>query len=130
MDNRRIDVVSAGRDQLRLALAIAFANASGGKAWEYLDVAPIGEQPRTLVFLWSHEKDSRRLPVPLDLDGATDLAARWLEHLAPEEKPGAIDIDGDCVPEAFRVFNEQWGFVFDYEYAFVGIQGWHAWYGK
>jgi hypothetical protein len=130
MDNRHVDVTSVGRDHLRAALSILWANASGGTARCYRDVPATSDEPRTLVFYWGKEGEAEPLPVPLDLEGAVDLASRWLDSLDAEEKPGRTDMDGDCEPEGFRVFCEGWGHVFGHRYAFAAIQGRHAWYGK
>lgn len=144
MDNLHVDVTSVGRDALKAALGLLFANAAGGKATHYLDVprgstfpnrigeAAKEEVPRTLILFWHHETggDVRPLPVPLDLEGATDLAMRWLAALPREDRPGWIDMDGDCEPEAWRVFCEVWGHVYGFHYAFAGVQGRWAWYGK
>lgn len=130
MDNRHVDVTSTGRGHLTAALSILWAQAAGGRATHYVDQPATDERPRTLVFLWHEEADARQLPVPLDLEGAVDLAARWLDALKSSERPGAIDMDGDCEPEAFRVFCEDWGHVHGLHYAIAGVQGRHAWYGK
>lgn len=134
MNNRHIDVTSTGRDHLRAALSIAIDNAAGGKAKHYVDMPPEDKRPRTLVFLWHEAKvqlvESVPLPVPLDLDGLVFMAEAWLAELPVNQRPGRVDMDGDCEPEAFRVFNEGWGHVFGSPYAFVGVQGMHAWYGK
>lgn len=137
MDNRRLDITSDKSTHLRAALEVLVGSAPGSMVTHYLDITTLQtepgqrRQPRTLVLLWSDEGGKARpLPTPLDSDGAHELAVRWLEALKPEERDSAIDMDGDCSPCGFRVFNEEWGHVLGMRYGVVGIQGVHAWYGK
>ena len=129
MNNRKVEVVSdAGlKDAIGLLWA---APEESSRAEEWIDLPGDGDCPRTLILLRHAEGSSKTLPVPLDLEGATDLARRWLEALPIKDRPGWIDMDGDCEPIAFRVFCDDWGHVCGHHYRIVGIQGAHAWYGK
>ena len=128
MDNRQVDVISRWRFGLHAALSILMGEMT--TVTHFVDLPRTAGRPRTLILLSLEEDGSKDLPVALDLEGVTDLVVRWLDALPESDRGGWSDIDGDCLPEAWRVFTEEWGHVLNYRHAVAGIQGRYAWIGK
>lgn len=152
MDNFHIDVLSQSREALRAALRLVFeangddrclvshwVEGKGVPQEEYSDGAfPRGvlgyeENTPCLVLLWHHEEHGKYgpthpMPTPLDLDGAVEMAWRWLQK---QEVPGGEVHSGDVwVHLAFRLFNSKWGHVGPYRYGLCAIQPAQALIGK
>lgn len=128
MDNRQVDVISRGQDGLNATLSVLMGDIT--TVTHFVDLPKGDGRPRTLILLRLKEDGSKDLPVALDLEGVTDLVVRWLDALPESDRSGWSDIDGECLPEAWRVFTEQWGHVLNYRHAVAGIQGRYAWIGK
>jgi len=146
MDNRVIDVVSEGDEDLKLAFKLIWPNAPGGKATHYkvvhlrekvryhgdptdwhettYEVCPDGTP--TLILLWNAESDATSLPYPMDRKQATQFALGWLAQADYGSEP---DHDGDN-GRGWRVFTNQWGHVAGHSYSIVGLQPAWAMYGK
>lgn len=147
MDNRTFDVTSVG--SLKNILAIAFANAPGGKATHMVVQKPQeitryfknhqGEVDQhenvllehvdgtpTLILCWHEDKGTIALPFPLDEEGAEYWIQQWLKNADYGPEP---DHDGHNKP-GWRAFCTSWGQVGDRQYAFLAIQPEWACYGK
>ncbi len=146
MDNRTIDVVSEGNEDLALALRIIWASAPGGKATHY-KVLKLKEKVTyfnkpttshytnleeskggvpTLVLLWHEEHGSQAFPFGIDVHLATDFVKGWLAQVDYGREP---DHDGDN-GKGWRVFTESWGHVAGHIYTVVAVQPAWAMYGK
>jgi hypothetical protein len=146
MDNRTIDVVSEGDDDLKTALKLIWPNASSGKATHYkvvrlrekvsyygkpTDWHDLGyeEDPDgtpTLILLWSAEKDAPALPYAMDRKQAAQFVLGWLGQADYGSEP---DHDGDN-DRGWRVFTDKCGHVVGHQYGIVGVQPAWAQYGK
>lgn len=133
MDNFSMDVTADSEQTLRELLSIAFRhNCPGGKASHWTEIGRMNDQVlcRVLVFLWHEEKregeEVHKLPVPLDADGAAEIAIRWLDETDRGNEP---DHDGSN-SEGFRVYCDFWGHVETFHYAVVGIVPIWAMHGK
>jgi len=144
MDNRVFDVTSEG--SLRHVLAIAFANAPGGKATHFLaakmkEVITYYGEPTshhraewmehvdgkpTLILCWHEDRGTSLLPFPLDEQGAEFWIQEWLKHQDYGREP---DHDGDN-GKGWRAFCTSWGYVGSRHYAFLAVQPEWACYGK
>lgn len=120
MDNFHIDITSQG--DITPAMKIAFENRHTSGAVAYL-VHP----EKGLIFFWSAADDAAaKLPFKLDAVGAADFATRWLAEQDYGRKP---DHDGDN-ERGWRLYNESWGMVDGFTYAFVAVRPAWAMYGK
>lgn len=145
MNNRTIDIVSEGHQDLEMALTIIWNNCPGSKATHYKIMklkenfkyygtpishyAEVNEDPEgdeTLILLWHEQKDALKLPYPLELEDAIHFVKGWLKKISYEEEPNHDGSNG----KGWRVFTEQWGHVAGHHYAIVGIQPKWAMYGK
>lgn len=148
MDNRTIDMVSVGSEDLATAIALMWENAPGKKATHYKigkfkdnvfyfvengkctghmrEMVPDVEGKDTLILLWHEERDATPLPFPLDRDGAVQFAVNWLKEV---EYPDLGNFDGTA-KHGWRLFTEAWGYVANYHYAIIGVQPTWALYGK
>ena len=150
MDNRTIDIVSEGDEDLQAALKLIWRNAPGGKAkyyrvvnlrkeiryygepetthhFEDLKEHENGEQ--TLILYWyqpSESQKAEKLPFEMDLEDAYNFVKGWLKSADRGMEP---DHDGSnhC---GWRVFTESWGHVAGSHSAICGIQPAWAMYGK
>ncbi|MBD8088996.1 hypothetical protein IFT48_03305 [Pseudomonas fluorescens] len=144
MDNRTINIVSEGRDDLRAALSILFK--TNIKATHYCEFRLVGAKPgetgygiESSIF----KEDSQGIPTlilstapikgqgqktmfPMDLDNSVDNAMGWLQNVDYPDEPG---IDGGC-KKGWRAFTESWGHVLGSHHAIVAIQPEWALYGK
>lgn len=131
MDNFHIDILSQGRENLAVALGIAFGHAPGNKASHYSIGEANDKNAKRLIFYWAdpgaHIK-AHVLPFKMNAELATDFAHQWLER---DEEPWGKqpDHDGDN-GHGWRVYNEAWGHVDNSSYAFVAITRAWAMYGK
>lgn len=141
MDNREISIKSEGHEALVLALKLIFDNAAGGKAVAFRIFPAKGDpsseyrrdrdnyQPPTLVLYWHDEDGASPLLARMGPEEIANLVQAWLDD-QPETMWGDyLDHDGS-MGRGFRVFNEDWGHVFNSSYAICGIQPIWAWYGK
>jgi len=148
MDNRTIDVVSEGNEDLALALRLIWSNAPSREATHYKVVrfaikteyfnrngivthhfTRLVEDPKgvpTLILFWSEEGSVTQLPFPHNLKRSTEFVEGWLEKVPFGSEP---DHDGDN-EKGWRVFTEDWGHVAGHNYAIAGIQPAWAMYGK
>lgn len=113
MDNFAIDVRSAGREHLELALRIGFRN--GDRVATHVS----RDRIRGVVFHDFREPGTsfipgiERLPAPIGHEGAVDVALEWLGRESDwRDEDGAIP---------FRVHCSQGGEVFNEERAFVAV---------
>lgn len=129
MDNEQFDILTYGAKKLENAVALVM---SGEKVVGYRDAPATDEKPRRLIFYWADESgaDYHPFPTVLDAVAVTDICRRWLESLERDEIPGEIDMDGSCIPDAFRVYTEEWGRVDNSGRAVFAIHGHHRWCGK
>lgn len=140
MDNLRVDVTAYGVEMLEAALELA---AGPRLATHYVDLPTVGPpaaelnapltRPRMLVFLDRPEPGAFPLAVALDAQGMGELAARWLAEVKDEDYGGWLDMDGDCIPDAFRVVTDHVPSertTLGFRGAICGVQGWCRWIGK
>lgn len=109
MDNRRLDITSVGHQALKHAMAIAFADLTGGAThWAVVQgclvlfwAAPYrgGE----LYRVGSETVEPVQFLVPMAPEGAAAATMEWLES-DRATMPPEPDIDGHCKP-GWRVFN-------------------------
>jgi hypothetical protein len=85
-------------DALRHAFKIAFLWHSKAAAWAVSDGG-------SLIFYWSATEGTHPLPVPLDADGAADLAINWLKDQPITAFGREPDHDGDN-KRGYRVSNQ------------------------
>lgn len=145
MDNRKIDIVSEGKEDLRAALSIIWKNCPGGKATHFY-VGKFKEEfnyvrgnngvvtshystnnecsdgTETLILLWHEEGKAIKLPFSLTLETSADFIDGWLGEVSYGREP---DHDGDN-GKGWRLLTDYWG----HHYGIVGIQPTWAMYGK
>jgi hypothetical protein len=127
MDNFKLDIVAEGDSTLLDVLKICFEhNCPGKKAGHYAVTGDRKSNRPTLVLLWHQEKKSTKHPFEMDLEDVHGFVRGWLRTVDRGTQP---DHDGDN-GHGFRVFTEDWGHVFDHQYAICGIQPVWAMYGK
>ena len=140
MDNRSVDVVSTGSENLKLAMSIAWANSPAIAAVHYKTtklkeeieyrgnptnrhISILHEDDKgahTLILFWGACRGSVPLPFYLNLEDAFHLAAGWLRgeqtHAGKSEIPKEDHITG------WRVFTGSWGMMDNFERAIMAIQ--------
>jgi hypothetical protein len=146
MDNRSIDIVSEGDEDLALAVKLIWSNAPDAKATHY-KVARVTqetsyhgnptswhdtrykEDPKgvpTLILLRSAEAGALPLPYPLGRDEAIAFITGWLRQAEFGPEP---DHDGDNYP-GWHAFTNLWGHVAGHHYGIVGVQPTWSMHGK
>lgn len=133
-DNRVFNVNGESKEDLALALKLAFSQRSSvgtARAWK---VVP----SHGLVFYWYASTGTHPLPVPLDAEGAAEIAWQWLHSAEGESTPtdaalGSwfknLDHDGSNIM-GWRAYSEDWGHVNRDSYAIVAIHRSYLWLGK
>jgi hypothetical protein len=127
MDNRIISVQSHGRKAFDLAFELLFENQ---KATHYFEHPQKG-----LVFLWAQDLRidlpvSIKLPTPLTWQGAAELAWTWLMNQPDNKYQDDLDDYDVSNIKAFKVYNEDWGYVADSRYGILGVVPVWGWLGK
>lgn len=124
MDNFRIDVTCRHKENLLLAMKLAFSQHSFAEGYR------IDESKKLLIFYWYIPNDKtphvNKLPFKMKYDMATDFALSWLAEQDYGRQP---DHDGDN-EKGWRVYNEAWGHVENDSCAFLAITPTWAMYGK
>lgn len=147
MDNRSIDIVSEGDEDLALAVKLIWRNAPGAKATHYKTVrvtqktnyhgspatswhqTHFEENPDgvpTLILLWNAEAGAQPLPYPLGCDEAITFITGWLRQAEFGPEP---DHDGDN-ERGWHAFTDMWGHVVGHHYGIVGVQPAWSMHGK
>jgi len=124
MDNFHLKIRADGgfREVFRMAFSLR-----GHPATWY------SQTPSALTFYWSEPTDlpkdtAHPLPITMDVDVATDIAARWLADAKPQGKKP--DTDGD-VGEAWQIDSgERWGHAGGSCYGILTVSPCWAVYGK
>lgn len=141
MDNFKLDVVSAGREQFERAISIAMGHHGSATHYAVIDhKADVNEwvggsgNRKTLVLFWTNDAGSPLKPVPFPCKmrgpALVEFLWHWLETIWEESPPGdEPDHDGSN-SHGWRVFNEAWGHVASSHYAFLGVQPVWAMHGK
>jgi hypothetical protein len=138
MDNFHIDVTSDKLKDLEAALIIAIRNTPGAKATHFkvssvfkktLDET-IEEAKSALILCWYETAGSSKLPYSLTEKNIFTFVENWLSEQDKENYMDWEDMDGECSPKAFRIFNQYWGHINEDPYSFIAITPTYAWYGK
>jgi hypothetical protein len=122
MGNRRVDVISRGREHLALAIELL---RNGSPLNHYL------EEDEQLVLFWGpQEGKARELLYPLaDNESITEFVWGWLKNKAPPKcRYDGGDVDN--VSGGFRVWSGEWGKDEKYPMAFGCVEHRWAWIGK
>ena len=145
MDNKQIDIISEGNDDLKSTLKLIWGD-SKTKVIQYMytrlktETSYFGDPvdshytssqisakgvPILILFKWD-ATNAMKLPYPMDLDDSFSFIKGWLKNVDYGQEP---DHDGTN-NHGWRVFTERWGNVAGYSSAMVGIQPAWAMYGK
>lgn len=121
MDNRQVDVTSAGKEQLALALALL---SNGLSMTGYL------EEDGQLVLFWGTVHHATPLLYPMAyLWQMTDFVWGWLENKAEhrhEYRGGEVRNEKG----GWRAWCGPWGKDHVYEFGFARVEARYAWIGK
>lgn len=121
MDNRCVDVLSAGRRHLELALELLMGDQP---VTHYL------QEESALVLLTAAENGASGLVAPLKTaQQLTSFVETWLINLA-EPQGELADPDVTNEPIAFRVWSGAWGQDVKYSSGIGRVQARYAWVGK
>lgn len=120
MDNRQISIQAEGKADFELALRLA---SGRHKAIGYR------VHDGSLVFYWTGSDTSKMIPFPYEMDIQQMIEFAWGWLLKNKPVGPEPDHDGDN-GEGFKVYNEDWGHVFNEWQAFVAITPIWALYGK
>ena len=127
--NSQVDVTCDKKEVFDMALAIAFINAPGHKAYGFCVDKKIG-----LILYWFEADKAEPLPYAMDINQAKSFVWGWLESLKDEDfseytfdHMSNLKLDKK---RGFRIFNEDWGHVNGQSYAFVAILPTYTLYGK
>lgn len=125
MDNRHVDVTSAGKEHLALALELL---SNGYALSHYL------EEDEQLVLCWSVSANSpvkfQALLYPLEsVEAMTEFVWGWLVNKAKPREPYP---DGDVKNErgAWRAWCGKWGHDDVHTFGFGRVEARYAWIGK
>jgi len=141
VDNFKIDVVSKGKETLKLALDIALhheVHVTHYVVIEHkIDVNEWDKQDKkrtTLVLFWSNDESFKPKPSPLPFkmkgEALMSFVWSWLEDTFENDALGnEPDHDGSN-SKGWRIFNETWGHVAGSHYGVVGVQPVWAMHGK
>jgi hypothetical protein len=124
MDNRNISIQSEGREAFDLSFQLLFDCAPGKKATHYKEDIKKG-----LIFFWHEEPGATKLLIPMGWKDCSNLAWSWLNSLSDDRYGEYLDHDGSN-GKGFRVYNENWSRINDYQYSFMAVLPIWAWYGK
>mgnify|MGYP001008776684 CR=1 FL=1 len=122
MDNFQILVQSAGKEDFKLAMKIAFGSRKKAIGFRVTE-------SKGLILYWSktEKKEFQALPYEMDCDQAIEFCWGWVQANKPKNAQPDHDGDND---KGFIVYNESWGHVDGDWQAFVAIDVIWAMYGK
>lgn len=121
MGNRQVDVLSRGKDDLRLALELL---SNGNPLTHYV------EEDGQLVLCWGRAEGSKELLFPLrSADEMTEFAWGWIKNKAEHKERYP---EGDVTNEegGFRAWSGPWGHDERYHFGFARVEARFVWIGK
>jgi len=136
MDNHRIFIMSDGKEDLDLALKLAFARKK--KATHYM-IAPrnmneytdngteykLGEleEDQSLILFSRHEEGAIRLPFTLTEKNVTEFVWNWLQENPPGEwNDCSFTSDDGSMYVGWMVYNEKWSRIGGMWASFIAIK--------